>query len=77
MEDTGLQLVAGKTVFLFQLTRVCNQLVGGANLSVSEFVPLAPETIRGKRDPITHLPAENGMDRHASGLPHDVETGEL
>src|SRR5438128_281586 len=76
-KNTGFELVAREAAFLFQLTRVRHELIGRANLSVAGFVAVSPETIRGKWNPITHFSAENRMDGHTPGLPHDVETGEL
>ncbi len=69
--------MAGKTVFLFQLPGVSNELIRCTNFSFAEFSRVAPETVGSKGYSIAHLSPENGMDRHSPGLPHDVEAREL
>src|SRR3954452_11075538 len=77
MKDTGLQLMAGKSIFLFHLPGKSNKLIGSANFSFSVFIQVSPETVRGEWNAIPQLSTENGMHRYAPNLAKNIQASKF
>ena len=77
-EDAGFHLVAGEAVALFEVARIGEHLVDGADLALSGCgVGVAEEAVRGEGDAVAQAAAENLADGDAPGLAQNVEAGEF